>query len=123
MAKNIDISILGALAVFCMGMSSCTDNESKQADVYTQTNDTVYVTGTTKNQNPLVTGIDKNNKEVRLFFVKGSAEENSFIDRQDTIVVNRKYKNGKVMLNEDSLIVNLTRQKLINDIKSRNLQK
>ena len=109
--------------------------DEKRAE-YTQTQDTVLVTGIHKdmitdqharndnkvykytNPNVFARGTGKNGKEYDMAFKSYDGSEAGFVERGDSIVVNFTYRNGE--RHKDSVLVNLTRQKMIRDaIKSQ----
>ena len=116
-----------ALGVIGLGVYEAVDE--KRAE-YTQTQDTVLVTGIHKEMlsdiqarndknyvhtynNVFARGTGKNGKEYDMAFKSYDGSEAEFVERGDSIVVNFTYRNGERY--KDSVLVNLTKQKMIRD--------
>lgn len=101
--------------------------DEKRAE-YTTKQDTIFVTGIHKDleldryarhdhghtyntPNVFATGVGSNGKEYNLEFKSYDGSEAGFVERGDSIVVNFTYRNGE--RHKDSVLVNLTRQKMI----------
>ena len=140
-SKNLDnylLLALSALGVFCGGWlikTNCQDISNEKHAVYNQTQDTLVVTGvypSVSHHNHLygqhreyeynhISAIDKNNQEYNMmFYVDGT--EPTFVERNDSIVVKFQYRNGEHMTDKDSIVANLTRNRLINQIIKKNNQ-
>ena len=65
----------------------------------------------------------KYNNEYTLSHLRNRSKEIFFVHPKDTVVVHREFRNGEHVPYSDSLVVNLTRQKMIKSIKERNLSK
>ena len=103
--------------------------------VYNSVQDTLVVTGTypsIERYNHVhgqyreyeynhISAIDKNNQEYNMQFY-ADGKEPTFVERGDTIVVNFQYRNGERMTDKDSIVANLTRNRLINQIIKKNNQ-
>lgn len=117
----------GILGLVGWGVYEAVDE--KRAE-YTQTQDTVLVTGIHKEMltdqharndkghihtynNVFARGIGKNGKEYDMAFKSYDGSEAGFVERGDSIVVNFTYRNGE--RHKDSVLVNLTKQKMIRD--------
>jgi len=112
-----------------VGWATYSAVDEKRAE-YTQTQDTILVTGIHKemltdicarkknayiytNPNVFASGIGKNGKEYDMSFKSYDGSEAGFVERGDSIVVNFTYRNGERY--KDSVLVNLTKQKMIQD--------
>lgn len=111
---GISLGIVGAATA---GLSVRDIYDAKHA-VYNQTQDILVVTSANYNH---ISAIDKNNQEYNMQFY-ADGKEPTFVERGSTIVVNFQYKNGERMTDKDSIVANLTRNRLINQIIKKNNQ-
>ena len=111
---GISLGIVGAANA---GLSVRDIYDEKRA-VYNQTQDTLVVTGANYNH---ISAIDKNNQKYNMVFY-ADGKEPTFVERGDTIVVKFQYRNGERMTDKDSIVANLTRNRLINQIVQKNNQ-
>lgn len=137
-SDNYLLLALSALGAFLGGSiinTNCQDISNEKHAVYNQTQDTLVVTGaypSVSHHNHVyaqhreyeynhISAIDKNNQEYSMmFYVDG--KEPTFVERNDTIVVKFQYRNGERMIEKDSIVANLTRNRLINQIVQKNNQ-
>ena len=118
---------LGIVCAATAGLSVRDIYDEKHA-VYNSVQDTLVVTGTYPSierykhvhgqyreyEYNHISAIDKNNQEYNMQFY-ADGKEPTFVERGDTIVINFQYRNGERMTDKDSIVANLTRQKMIRD--------
>ena len=108
----------GTVAVAGAGFSAYKLHEEIHA-VYHQKQHTVYVTGVcSKRPSAAVEAIDTTDNKRKFVFC--GPYEATLIERGDTIVVKSIYRNGKHVEGKDSLVANLTRDKLITNMIQQN---
>jgi len=125
----LDIHVLmciffGTVATVTSGLCAYEIYDEKNA-VYTQKQDTLVVTGTypSKHTNPPkfsrstrqynhIIAKDKNNLEYSMKFLANGGEP-TFVERGDTVIAKFQYRNGERITDKDSIVANLTRDRLV----------
>ena len=119
----------GTVATVTSGLCAYEIYDEKNA-VYTQKQDTLVVTGTypSKHTNPPkfistsqynhIIAKDKNNLEYRMKFLANGGEP-TFVERGDTVVAKFQYRNGERITDKDSIVANLTRDRLVANTVNR----